>query len=110
IDNTGHAHLAYITGTTLRYASNLAGGWAFENVGSGTQTPPSITIDDHGDPHIAYKVESTGEWKHTTRANGNWSTDTIGVGAYTADLVFSNGVLHAVYASQSGVIKHATLG
>jgi hypothetical protein len=125
IDGAGKVHVAYVTGTSVSYASE-ASGLAVEEVAA-SASEPSLAVTAAGTPYVAYVLRSgtTYSLVLATRTGAGWTTTTIGAaaayGTYrlpvvrvsgsTVHLLWYDGVAKTiVYASSSdGYATKATV-
>jgi len=86
IDTFGHSHIAYTNGKyvpSLMYATDADGSWAATTVDNGggairaTGYDPSLALDSHGAPHIAYYSESGQNLRYASLTGTGWTLSTI---------------------------------
>jgi hypothetical protein len=79
LDSKGHAHVAYVVGSGVRYAHNGSGKFVIETVPSSGdgERYVSIAIDSDEQPHIAYYDAKKKGLRYARRlVNGKWQTST----------------------------------
>jgi hypothetical protein len=79
IDNGDAIHVAYLLFTgqapncyQLNYASNASGSWQISLVANALAYP-SIAVDGHGTPHLAYE-DTSGNLKYASHSSAKWNT------------------------------------
>ncbi len=131
IDGAGNVHVAYVTGTSVSYASE-AGGLAVEQVAA-SASEPSLAVTAAGTPYVAYVLRSGTAYSLVvaTRTGTGWSATTVGAaGAYgtyrlpvvrvsgsTVHLLWYDGVAKTIvyasssdsYATKATVLTNASL-
>lgn len=104
IDSKGKAHISYWdwVNKVVKYATNSAGEWRFQDIDSAAWLQTSITVDKSDNIHIAF-INSRILY-HAYNIAGNWEKEIISDGQIDADAPHgtflradSQNLLHIVY-------------
>jgi hypothetical protein len=119
VDANGKAHVVYADNMSrLRYAHNVAGTWAVEDIErEGSPQYPSLALDAAGKAHVSYFYNRYGELRYAKNSSGAWQVGVVANVGYaapnsdtdTAIAVDSLGKAHIGYFDNySGSLKYAT--
>jgi hypothetical protein len=109
------AHLVYYDAKSksLKYVRQSSSGFAVDTVDDTCHRClyATIRVTAEGDPHIAYTNDATQTLMYTYRKNNIWKREPIewgpGTGMGARLLLDEKGMLHALYYSGDGFLKHA---